>query len=295
MIRILIFLAFAMTACAPSPSSANTAVVNEEDIKRAIASARDGEIVTIAAGRYDIGEIKIRRNLTLIGTGEVVIFSSALVEKGLLNSMPGVSLRVENITFKGARSADHNGAGIRHDGEHLTVIGSLFEDNENGILATGAATGHIAIHGSSFVDNGYGDGYSHGIYVSSGAALNVFASKFSGTRIGHHIKSLTERTDIRLSVLDDADGRSSYAIDVSKGGDVTIRDNTIIQTADGDNATIINFDLSRGGKATGLVIVNNHIINRHPNGVLLRNTTPATPELRGNAILNEGRGKLTTH
>jgi hypothetical protein len=292
MMRIFIFLLFAITACAPADSSASPAV-NAHDVKHAVAIAGDGGIVTIATGRYDIGEIKVRRNLTIIGTGEVILYSSTPVEKGLLNSMPGVFLRVENITFKGARSPDHNGAGIRHDGEHLTVIGSTFEDNENGILATGAATGRIAIFGSSFIDNGYGDGYSHGIYVSSGAVLEVFASKFSGTKIGHHIKSLAARTDIRLSILDDANGRSSYAIDVSKGGDVTIRDSTIIQAANGDNAAIINYDLSRGGEATGLAILNNHIINRHPNGVLLRNAAPITPELKGNTITNEGRGKLT--
>ncbi len=293
MMRILIFLIFAVAACAPSASSASTAI-DAQGVKRAITTARDGEIVTIAAGRYDIGEVKIRRNLTLIGTGEVVLFSSALVEKGLLNSLPGVSLRVENITFKGARSTDRNGAGIRHDGEHLTVIGSVFEDNENGILATGAATGHITVYGSSFINNGYGDGYSHGIYVSSGASLEIIAAKFSGTRIGHHIKSLAARTDIRFSTLDDAGGRSSYAVDVSKGGDVTIRDNTIIQASDGDNAAIINYDLSRGGKATRLAIINNHIINHHPNGVLLRNAAPISPELTGNTLINEGRGKLAT-
>jgi hypothetical protein len=291
MMRIFIFLLFALTACAPSDSSASPAAT-AQGVKRAIANARDGGIVTIAAGRYDIGEIKIRRNLTIIGTGEVVLYASAPVEKGLLNSLPGVSLRVVNITFKGAHSPDHNGAGIRHDGEHLTVIGSTFEGNENGILATGAASGRIAVFGSSFIDNGYCDGYSHGIYVSSGAVLEVFAAKFSGTKIGHHIKSLAERTDIRLSILDDADGRSSYAVDVSKGGDVTIRDNTIIQAANGDNAAIINYDLSRGGKATGLAILNNHIINRHQNGVLLRNAAPITPELTGNTIINEDRGKL---
>ncbi len=293
MMRILIVLIFAISACAPSDSSASSAAVNVQDIKRAIANARDGDIVTIAAGRYDIGEIKIRHNLTIIGAGDVVLYSSSPVEKGLLNSMPGVSLRVENITFKDARSLDRNGAGIRHDGEHLTVIGSSFVDNENGILSTGAATGRISIHGSSFINNGYGDGYSHGIYVASGASFEVFATKFSGTRIGHHIKSLAERTDIRLCILDDANGRSSYAVDVSKGGNVTIRNNTIIQAADGDNATIINYDLSRGGKATGLMVVNNHIINRHPNGVLLRNATPITPELSGNEIINEDSGKLS--
>ncbi len=292
MMRFLIFSFMAFVACAPAGSSASAAADTPLAVKRAIANADAGAVVTIAEGRYDIGEIKIRRSLTIIGEGDVILFSSEPVEKGLFNPLPGVSLRVENITFKGARSPDLNGAGIRHDGEHLTVIGCIFDDNENGILSTGAETGQIGVHGSTFVNNGHGDGYSHGIYVSSGASLEIFASKFFGTKIGHHIKSLAGRTDVRLSILDDANGRSSYAVDVSKGGDVTISDNTIIQAVDGDNATIINYDLSRGGEAMGLAIINNHIINRHPNGVLLRNAAPMKPVISGNIIVNEGRGKL---
>ena len=69
-------------------------------------------------------------------------------------------------------------------------------------------------------------------------------------------------------------------------------DNTIIQAANGDNSTIINYDLSRGGAATGLIIANNRIVNRHPSGVLLRNDSPLTPTLAGNKIINEARGKI---
>ena len=81
-------------------------------------------------------------------------------------------------------------------------------------------------------------------------------------------------------------------MDVSKGGDVLIAENTIIQAINADNSTIINYDLSRGGKAMGLTIINNHITNRHRNGKLLRNATSLTPTLTGNKIANEGRGRL---
>ncbi len=292
MARIFLFVLFIVAASAPAELIAGDSVDSASEIRRALGAQKGDDLVVISAGEYDIGEIKIRRSLTIIGAGEVVFYSSGDVEKGLLNPLPGVSMRIENITLKGARSPDLNGAGIRHDGAHLTVIGCNFIGNENGILSTGSDTGKIGVHGSNFVNNGHGDGYSHGIYAVRGASLEVFASRFTGTKIGHHIKSLTEKTEIRLSVLDDAAGRSSYAVDVSKGGDVIISDNTIIQSVDGDNATIINYDLSRGGDPAGLKIVNNHIINYHANGALLRKDAPLAPEINGNVIVNQGRGKL---
>ncbi len=277
---------------AAQATAATIEVDRADALRKAVSNARAGETIMLVAGRYDIADLKLRRDITLIGEGRVVLFSSGPVAKGLLNPLPGASLRVENIAFEGARSPDDNGAGIRHDGNNLTVVNCLFEDNENGILATGEETGRIRIEGSAFIGNGHGDGYSHGIYVSSGGELEITNSKFAGTKIGHHVKSLAGRTVIRHSVLDDAGGRTSYAVDASKGGDVTIESSLVIQSADSENAAIFNYDLTRGGAAIALRIAGNRIVNRHPGGVILRNATDLAPFAEGNAVVNEGRGRL---
>lgn len=267
-------------------------VASADALKRAVADAKSGAVIEIAAGRYDLTDLKLPRDVTLTGNGEVVFFSSAPVAKGLLNPLPGASLHVENIIFRGAASPDLNGAGIRHDGDDLTIVNCAFEDNENGVLATGAETGRIRIRGSAFLRNGHGDGYSHGIYVVRAASLDISGSRFVGTRIGHHVKSLAERTRVTGSTLDDGAGRTSYSIDASRGGDVLIDGNVIIQAVDGDNGTIVNYDLTRGGDAAGLTITNNRIVNRHRHGRLLRNATDLEPRLSGNDIVNEARGRL---
>ena len=256
-------------------------------LSRLIHNARRGETVTIHAGRYDIADLKIRKDVTIVGDGEVTFFSSRSLAKGLLNPMPHVSLRVENITFEGARSPDLNGAGIRHDGDDLWVVDCRFIDNENGILATGSVFGEIHVEDSAFIGNGHGDGYSHGIYVARGARLDVSSSEFVGAKIGHHVKSLAGATTIRDSRFDDAGGRSSYSLDASKGGAVTITGNSFVKAADADNETLINYDLTRGGKAESLVIRDNTIVNRHPNGRLLRNATELKPVIENNVIGGE--------
>lgn len=290
----LILVLFAVAASFLSGALADIRVDDAASLKRAVADARKGETIIIAAGRYDLTDLKLPRDMTLKGEGEVIFHSTRPTEKGILNPLWDASVHVEGIRFEGARAPDLNGAGIRHDGMHLTVVSCIFASNENGILATGQDEGVITISSSAFVDNGYGDGYSHGIYMASGNTLDISGSRFSGTRIGHHVKSLAATTRIKGSSFDDADGKTSYAVDASRGGAVEISGNSFIQAADGDNSTLFNYDQTRGGDAAALIITGNRIINRNRNGRLLRNDTDVTPVIRGNEITNESGGRLKT-
>jgi hypothetical protein len=260
-------------------------------LKKAISTAKSGAVIDIPAGDYDLTDLQISKSLKLVGdpAGGVTFRSAETTEKGILVPLAGVDLYVENISFIGAKSWDRNGAGIRHEGRNLTVSNCRFIANEEGILATGAAAGVIKLLNSEFVDNGFGDGQSHGVYVSSGDRLEVSASRFIGTRIGHHIKSLANTTIVENTVMDDGHGRSSYAIDASKGGDVTIRNNKFIQSADAENYAIINYDLTRGGDAKRLIATGNEIVNYYDGGVFLRNATRLAPSLSENRIENKGK------
>lgn len=262
-------------------------------LARAIEAAPAGATLKLAAGEYDVADLRIPRDLTLIGDGEVILYSSHKLDKGLLVPVNGVSIRIENITFRGARSWDRNGAGVRHEGRDLTIVNCRFIDNEDGVLATGDENGVIEIVRSEFVGNGYGDGYSHGIYVSSGARLTISDSRFVGTKYGHHVKSLAGVTVITGSVFDDANGHTSYAVDASRGGDVTISGNSFAKAADADNNALFNYDLTRGGQAQALRITRNRIVNHYRGAVLLRNKTRLAPMIEDNQITNEDRARMT--
>ena len=253
----------------------------------ALAASNAGDTIYITSGTYDIGEVIIRHDVTIIGMGDVVLTSSALVAKGLLVTTSGVNLEVQNLIFNSASSPDKNGAGIRHQGNNLTVIDSQFTNNENGILAGANASAVITITGSTFTSNGYGDGYSHGIYINHVAELLIDGSTFLGTKVGHHVKSLAEFTSITNSVLDDAGGTASYNVDVTRGGDLYIADSTLIQSSTSQNPAIVNYDISRGGTAGSVQLINNEIVNAYVNGTLLANRTDAVAELTGNTINDE--------
>ncbi|MEO0320167.1 MAG: right-handed parallel beta-helix repeat-containing protein [Pseudomonadota bacterium] len=262
-------------------------------LQKQIGKAKRGDVVSIPAGTYNVQDLKIFKTIKLVGQGEVVLQSLNPVSKGLLVPDLGVSLHVENITFRGARARDRNGAGIRHDGKDLWVINCVFDSNEDGILATGSEDGRLEIRNSTFVNNGHGDGFSHGIYLSSGAQMLVYDSRFLGTKIGHHIKSLAQVTAVTGSYFDDVMGRSSYTIDVTRGGLLSFTGNFVRQRATAENATLINYDASRGGTADEVRIVGNHFVNHHPSARLIRNPTPVKASLSDNQITNEGRGRLS--
>ncbi len=281
--------AIGVAACGGSAAASGS-----DWLRSALASARSGAVIEVPAGDYDLKDVKITRSVTLRGAagGAVVFRSAETTEKGILVPAAGVDLTVENITFAGAKSWDRNGAGVRHEGRNLTIVNCKFIGNEDGILSTGDPRGVVTIRNSKFVDSGFGDGQSHAIYVFEAARLEVADSEFVGTRIGHHIKSLADATIVRNNRIDDAYGRSSYAVDVSKGGEVTIENNTIVQSADADNYAIVNYDLSRGGAAKKIVITGNVVTNYIDGGVLLRNDTKLVPVLSENRIENKGKRPL---
>jgi hypothetical protein len=262
-------------------------------LRNAIADAGPGGTVRIREGRYAATDLQIPHDLTLIGEGNVIITSMRPVQKGLLVPLRGVSLEVRGITFQNATSPDQNGAGIRLEGRELIVHACTFVNNENGILATGEGGSEVTILDSTFLGNGYGDGYSHGIYMSQGAKMLIEGSRFEGTRIGHHVKSIaSESTIVRNSTFIDGNGQPSYVVDVTGGGDMTVERNTITRARSAEQQTLLNYDTTRSGRAGTITIQFNQINNEKPNAKLLRNQENARVVLKGNSFNNLNGGTL---
>src|SRR5215831_14106725 len=100
-----------------------------------VASIQSGDTVVIAPGTYEDCVLWPKRihGLTIEGKG-AVITGPACAGKGLF-VVAASDVIIRGLTFQGAKVPDHNGAGIRSEGANLTVEGSRFIDNENGILA----------------------------------------------------------------------------------------------------------------------------------------------------------------
>ena len=189
---------------------------------------------------------------------------------------------------------DAVGAGIRAEhGGQLIIRNSGFFDNENGILSDdGSAT--VTIEGSEFARNGFGDGYTHNIYIGRLARLTVTASYFHEARIGHNLKSRASENIIENSYfMDGPTGNSSYLADFPNGGKVLLRGNLFHKGPHADNSTAIAYG-AEGLKwsANTLEMIHNTVVMTFSGGGFL--SAPAnTQSVKLTANLFAGTGNPT--
>ncbi len=205
----------------------------------------DGDTVTIAAGLYTgAGACAAWTNndLLLRGSGGFAHMEAAgayVWGKGIW-VCAGNNIRVEHIEFSGAAVPDHNGAGIRLDGSGLTVRECYFHDNENGIL--GGNSGNILIEHSEFEHNGYGDGYTHNLYINHAQSLTVRFCYLHHAHIGHELKSRACENYILFNrISNELTGDASREIDLPNGGTALIIGNIIQQGPNTQNGNMIAF------------------------------------------------------
>ncbi|RFB05839.1 right-handed parallel beta-helix repeat-containing protein [Parvularcula marina] len=283
------FGAFTLLSCLFFTSSAAMAleiieVTPGEGLAAAIRSSAAGDELHLAEGRYTARDIRIPHDLTIIGEGEVILSSPQPVAKGLLVSLTGVDLTVRGLRFEGAVSPDKNGAGIRFEGSDLVIEDCVFLENEDGILATGDHDGSIRIRRSSFIRNGHGDGFSHGVYQSNGAVFEVTQSRFSGTKVGHHLKILAGDITVTGNSFDDGEGRTSYVLDVPAAGKTVFSGNSILRRRSADQNTLVNFSTRRGDHGGSMEISGNSIVSEKTNLRILRNPEKLPATINGNAV-----------
>ncbi|MBQ7191106.1 MAG: right-handed parallel beta-helix repeat-containing protein [Kiritimatiellae bacterium] len=207
---------------------------------------QDGDTVRIHAGTYR-GDVCVWRanRLTLIGDGadQVILDSEGKVCQGKgIWVIQGKETAVSGITFTGAKCPDKNGAGIRLEGNGLTVRNCTFRGNENGILCGSLPDCEVTIEGCTFARNGAGDGYSHNLYIGKIKRLTFRKNSSHHANLGHALKSRALENIIQNNRFDDGtDGRSSYLLDLPNGGKAVVTDNYFRQSPLATNAKIFSY------------------------------------------------------
>lgn len=261
----------------------------------AATAAMDGDTVVIAAGDY-AGDVAVwqQNYLTLRGLGGLAHLTAqgAAAEDKAIWVIKGNHTTVENIEFSHTSVSDHNGAGIRQEGAGLLVRNCYFHDNDNGILAGDNPNSEIRIEFSHFAHNGFGDGYSHNIYINTVQSFTLQYCYVHHAKIGHNVKSRALVNYILYNrIMDEADGTSSYAIDLPEGGTSYIIGNSIQQGPATDNYTLISYGeegLSRMQR--DLYIINNTLVNDYHDGKFISIGREAGPaKIINNIFVGPGR------
>lgn len=241
---------------------------------QAAAIARDGDVVEIDAGIY-YGDVATWRahHLTLRGVGGRPRLEANGNSAGgkAIWVLAGSNTTVENIEFSGCQVVDRNGAGIRQEGAGLSVRRCYFHHNQMGILAGSNGVSDILIERSEFGYNGYGDGYSHNVYINQVRSLTFRFNYSHHANNGHLLKSRALTNHILYNrFTDEASGNSIYNIDLPNGGASYVIGNLLHQSPLGGNTRMLAYAAEGAvNPAQQVYIVNNTFVNDHSNGVFV--------------------------
>jgi hypothetical protein len=257
-------------------------------LNAAITNAQANDEIRIDAGVYVNDYSTISVPLTIVGIGGIAVLdANAPIPNGKAILVTRANVTIRNLEFRDATVPDRNGAGIRHELGDLTVENSTFRNNEDGILGNDGAGIDVVVRDSTFIDSGFGDGRSHALYVNNIASLTVEDSDFSGTLVGHDIKSRAATTIVRNNVLDDGvSGTTSYAIDISNCGIAQIIGNEITQGPNTENPSMVAYGPEGCTKATNsLLVEDNSFVNTRPGTTIgVNNFSSVVAVLRNNTF-----------
>ena len=227
----------------------------------AFALAQDGDRVTIdAAGSRDYrGDVcTITANeLRITGVNGRPHIRAAGQNAGgkAIWVVAGDGTRITNVEMSGAKVPDRNGAAIRQEGTDLRLTRVWFHHNEMGLLAGDDPESDIRITRSRFSDNGFGDGYSHNLYVNRVKSLTMSYSWSSRSRVGHLVKSRAATTRLLYNRLSSDGGTSSYEVDLPNGGLGILVGNTLVNDSAHPGTAVL-----LGDDVVGPVHVRNNVV-----------------------------------
>ena len=230
---------------------------------------KDGDSIFINGGTYSGNNALAnwkQNNLYIAGKNSKAIMKAdgkQILGKGIW-VLSGNNIKVYNIEFTGAVVNDHNGAGIRLDGNGMHVNNCSFHHNENGILISNTNAGTVIVENSELYENGYGDGLTHNIYCGYIDKL-IFQGNYSHhAKIGHCLKSRAKENQVLYNrIRDEQTGTSSRLIDIPNGGKTLIKGNVLTQGPNAQNNNLIGYGLEnyKTGYDRDLYITNNTMIN----------------------------------
>lgn len=258
----------------------------------------DGDTVNIEAGVYPSDVARWQADdLVLRGVGGMAHLESNGNSWGdkAIWVIQGDHTTVEWIEFSECAVPDQNGAGIRQEGLDLTVRHCYFHDNENGILGGEYHPSTIRIEYSEFDHNGYGDGFSHNLYIGRVDSL-IFRYNYSHhAHVGHELKSRAWVNVIEYNRIgNEAYGDASREIDLPDGGQAYVIGNVVQQGLQGQNSNMVGFAMESTGNPgpQELYVVENTLVNEKASGSFFQ--MPGTVFFKAHGNILAGGGSMVS-
>ena len=153
----------------------------------------------------------------------------------------------------------------------------------------------MLVEDSEFANNGYGDGYTHNLYIGNHAAFILRGSYSHHAIVGHLVKSRAyANTIVGNWLLDGIGGTASYEVDLPFGGTSIVSGNVIEQSASTQNPTLVAYGEEVNPAADHdmhFFFVGNTLLNDLGSGTFVTVVNSA-PALLANNIF-QGGGQIT--
>ncbi len=233
----------------------------------ALAQAKDGDTIELLPGDYTGAPVVIEnRRLLIKGVGKrpLIKGSGKMASAKALWLVRGGEVTLENLEFRGARSNDGEGAGIRMEGGRLHLRKVALYDNEYGLFAPLAEQAELRIEDCEFgLAPRVVGGLHHLLNVGRIAKLTITGSRFQQGFEGQLIKSRARENFIAYNFIHDGQrGGASYEIEIANGGLATILGNVIGQGADSQNPVLVSYGTEKvGWDKNALVLAHNTFVN----------------------------------
>jgi L-serine deaminase len=264
-------------------------------VQAAVNAASNGDTIEIHSATYTGSEgnaLVNKSNLTLTGVGAtrpILDAGGTSIDGKAIWVISGSNTTVEFIEFRNCAVPSLNGAGIRQEGDNLTVRYCYFHDNEDGILGGGSTSSNVLVEYSEFQHNGAGDGQSHNMYIGNVGSFTLRHSWSHQAYVGHEVKTRARVNTIEYNRITNETGNASYEVHICNGGTTYIIGNMIQQSPNASNGGIITYaDEGATNPDQHLYVINNTIVNNRSAGTFVRNASTTGCLLQNNIFQGTG-------
>jgi len=241
-------------------------------LAQALERAQDGDTIELLPGRYtEIGLVIENRRLTLRGLPggpdrRLPVFDGEgrVGPARALLTVRGGEVTIDSLEFRGARSTQSDGAGVRLEGGRLKLLRSRFQDNEHGLVTSNDESAEVFIDSTEFgMAPRVVGGLYHLVNIGRIARFEAVGSRFQQGFEGHLIKTRARQTVLRYNIIHDGPrGGASYAVDLPAGGDALLIGNVIAQGRESQNIGLIAFGADDSAwPRSRLVLAHNTLLN----------------------------------
>lgn len=212
---------------AAGPTMARVLVVGEgadyPTLADAARRARDGDTIRLLPGEYFECASLPQHRLVLEGPGATL--TDRTCEGKAMLVLRGDDVVVRDLVLARARVPDGNGAGIRLEGQGLTLERVRFDNDQVGLLGGGSGT--IRITACTFEGGGIGgDRPLAAVMVGGVSLLRIEGSVFQGGK-GGQVASSALRTELVGNRIANGVEPSNAPAVMASGGTLLMQDNTL--------------------------------------------------------------------